>query len=135
MSERISHPRDYEAESWRHRILWMGGAAVLVLAIIAYFVLRDDGEENRDAYRAELSDLVTDVSLDQAVHGASKADIERITSLAPAAVEPAWNGLSEAVLTEDPTPTQQRVDATKLQAELDKITEDADDKCDLTLRS
>ena len=34
MNERIEHPRDYEAESRRHRILWNGGAAVLVLAII-----------------------------------------------------------------------------------------------------
>ena len=48
MNERIDHPRDYEAESRRHRILWMGGCRGLaVLAIIVYFVLRDDGEENR----------------------------------------------------------------------------------------
>lgn len=135
MRERIAHPRDYEAESRRHRILWMGAAAVLVLVIIAYFVLRDDGEENRDAYCAELSDLVSGGSLGPAVKSASNADIERITSLAPAAVEPAWDGLSKAVLAEQPTATQQRVDVMKLPAELDKITEDAADKCDLTLSS
>ena len=134
MRERIAHPRDYEAESRRHRILWMGAAAVLVLVIIAYFALRDDGEENRDAYCAELSDLVSGGSLGQAVNSASNADIERITSLAPAAVQPAWDGLSKAVL-EQPTAMQQRVDVMKLPAELDKITEDAADKCDLTLPS
>ena len=84
MNERIEHPRDYEAESRRHRILWIGGAVVAVLAIIVYFVAtRDDGEENRAAYCSALSDMVGSDSLEQALKGANKAEVERITELAP----------------------------------------------------
>ena len=84
MNERIEHPRDYEAESRRHRILWIGGAVVAVLAIIVYFVAtRDDGEENRAAYCSALSDMVGSDSLEQALKGANKAEVERITELSP----------------------------------------------------
>ena len=136
MKERIEHPRDYEAESRRHRILWIGGAVVAVLAIIVYFVAtRDDGEENRAAYCSALSDMVGSDSLEQALKGANKAEVERITELAPRDVEPAWDSLSRAALDDDPTATESQVDAAKLPAVLDKITEDAAENCDLTLPS
>jgi len=40
-----------------------------------------------------------------------------------------------AVLDDDPTATESQVDAAKLPAVLDKITEDAAENCDLTLPS
>ena len=105
-----------------------------MLAIIVYFVAtRDDGEENRAAYCSALSDMVGSDSLEQALKGASKAEVERITELAPGDVEPAWDSLSAAALDDDPTATESQVDAAKLPAVLDKVTEDAAENCDLTL--
>jgi hypothetical protein len=132
--DRVPNPRNYEAEALRHRIIWIAGALIVLAAVVAYFVLRDDGEQNRQAYCDALSDVMGGgTSLQAAADSASRAEIERVADLAPSAVAPAWDGLSTAVLDKDPSPTQQETNAAKMHAELDRITEDAGDKCDLTI--
>jgi hypothetical protein len=135
MSERIEHPRDYDAEASRRRWLIVGGAAVLVLAIVAYFLLRDDGESDRAAYCDQVKRFVGgDSSLGTASSDADKAQFDAIVELAPASVEPAWNGLAEASLTKNPSSGQQQVFDGKHDAEVDKMVQDAKDNCSLTIQ-
>jgi hypothetical protein len=134
MSERLEHPRDYAADANRRRWLILGGAGVLVLVIVAYFLLRDDGEDNRAAYCDKLEQLTADgTRLEAALSNADKTQLDAILELAPASVHPAWNGLAEASLTKHPTGSQEQVFDAKFGAEVDKVVRDAQDNCSLTI--
>lgn len=134
MDQRIARPRDYVAEDRRRRLLLLSGAAILVLAMVAYFMPRDDGEDNRAAYCEKLEQLAAQGSrLEVALANADNTEVDAITSLAPSSVHPAWVGLSETFTPEHHSSQQQHINEAKLEPELGKVVEDAQDKCGLTI--
>ena len=130
MTSRIPHPRDYEAEAHRRRLLILAGVVVLALVITAYFVLRDDGEGHRDAYCGNLKALDRPGSgfLETAAQ-ASRKQILRLVDLAPASVEPAWTNVSTLLLNLDANAQQLQIEAAKFEPSVKKILSDASDKC------
>ena len=97
-------------------------------------LLRDDGEDTRAVYCAQLEALVGGSRLETAASTADQADYDAIIQVAPASVHPAWTGLSKTFLNEHPSASQQQIDQAKLGAELGKVVQDAQDNCDLTIQ-
>lgn len=131
MSDRIPHPRDYGAEERRRRLLLLAGAALLALAVVAHFLIRDDGEGDRDAYCAKLGDLHAINGLGKAVHDADQQQLDDLVAIAPSSIHPAWADLANADADRHPSVQQQQIDTAKRPAELMKISQDASDNCGL----
>jgi hypothetical protein len=130
LTERIPHPRDYEAEAQRRRLMVLGGVVVLALVITAYFVLRDDGEGHRDAYCIHLKALdQPGIGFLETAAQASRKQIETLVDLAPASVEPAWTSFSALLLNPDADPQQLQIDAARFEPSVRKILDDAGEKC------
>lgn len=120
--------------------LYIGLVVALVLIIggvVAWQLLKDDGEGTRAAYCSALSDLTNDGDLMSAVSTAdasSLAQIERVRQLAPNAVRDDWDTLQSVV-----SSAQNEPDAIDMSAVLEAatalraISSDAESECGITM--
>ena len=102
----------------------------------AYLVLRDDGEDTREAYCAALRDLSNNGDLMSAVDGADAGTADKLKAaidLAPDAVADDWKKLEKAVEDSQSGSSPDMSQALSLFASLRAIAQDSKDNCDLDL--
>ncbi|MGI8994569.1 MAG: hypothetical protein ACR2FP_09715 [Nocardioidaceae bacterium] len=111
--------------------------AMVVVAGVAFVLLRDDGEDNRAAYCAELRDITNDGDLGSALSGADASMLDRIRKLpatAPTVVADDWtkviDAMDSAINSQSPDPSQLLTAFGALRA----ISTDAKQNCGLDLQ-
>ena len=113
-------------------------AVVIALVIaggIAFLVLRDDGEDTREAYCAALRDLKGDGDLMGGLSSADAATADKLKTamdLAPNAVADDWKKLNDAISSSQ-SGSPDMSEALSLFSSLRAIADDAQSKCDLDL--
>lgn len=135
MSGRRARPRDFEADRRRNRLLIGVVLLVVLLAVIAYFAFRSDGEDTRSAYCAKVKTFTAAGGLEAGLRAADRAGLDAITALAPRTVTTAWSDASTYVLARDPS-TAPGFDAAaaKFESDIEVIKQDAADNCSLRIR-
>ncbi len=119
--------------------LYLVIAAVLALVLVGgvlFVALRDDGEDTRAEYCAELRDLTDNGDLGSALSGADETTLDRIRTLqdtAPSGVADDWKKIVDTVDTaiesQNPNPSELLTAFGALQA----IARDAKQNCDLDI--
>lgn len=119
--------------------LYLVVAAVLALLLIGgilFVVLRDDGEDNRAEYCAELRDLTDNGDLGSALSGADQTTLDRIRKLqdtAPSAVADDWTKIVDTmdatIQSQSPNPSELLTALGALRA----IASDAKQNCGLDI--
>ncbi len=133
MGGRLEKPKDFEAEQRRKRLLLGVGLLAVLLAVIAYFAFRSDGEDTRGAYCAKLKSFNTASGLQQRLRKAKRPQLDAITAVAPRAVKAAWSNAASYVLLKNPTGTEQSVGEPKLISDVNVIVTDAADNCSMRI--
>lgn len=120
--------------------LYIGLVVALVLIIggvVAWQLLKDDGENTRAAYCSALSDLTNDGDLMSAVSTADAASLSKIESvhqLAPNAVRDDWDTLQSVVSSAQNEPDNIDLSAmVKALTALKAISSDAESECGITM--
>ncbi len=115
----------------------IGVALVLIIGgVAAYFVFRDDGEDNREAYCAALRDVTDNGDLTSALDGADSStvsDLQEVVDLAPNAVSNEWKTLTDFVEDAQQSGEPDYGKALNAFTALREIRSDAESKCDLSL--
>ncbi|MFY9915317.1 MAG: hypothetical protein WAK18_11665 [Nocardioidaceae bacterium] len=133
MSGGPAKPRDFEREQRRKRLLLGVGLLVVLLAVIAYFAFRSDGEDTRAAYCTKLKAFDTESGLEQTLRKAKRPQLDAITAVAPRAVKTAWSNASSFVLLKNPTSTELSIGEPKLTSDVNVIVADAADNCSMRI--
>ncbi|MBA2715457.1 MAG: hypothetical protein H0U51_00035 [Propionibacteriales bacterium] len=113
-------------------------AAVLIIGgVVAWQLLKDDGEDTRAAYCSALRDLTNDGDLMLAISTAdasSLSQIESVHQLAPNAVRDDWDTLQTLVSSAQNEPDNIDVSAAlKALTALRAISSDAESECGITM--
>ena len=113
-------------------------AAVLIIGgVVAWQLLKDDGEDTRAAYCSALRDLTNDGDLMSAISTAdasSLSQIESVHQLAPNAVRDDWDTLQTLVSSAQNEPDNIDVSAAlKALTALRAISSDAESECGITM--
>jgi len=106
--------------------------AVLGGGLLAWFLLRDDGEDTRAQYCAELNELTDGGDLMGMVEGANEStllQLETVADLAPGAVEADWQRLRDLAESADLTASS----GLAAYAALQSIIRDAEDNCGIDI--
>jgi hypothetical protein len=138
-----SYPRQHllpqEIKPGRNRTpLFIAIGVVLVLVIvgsIGYLALRDNGEDNRDAYCSALRDLTDNGDITSAINDADKAtadDIKAVMDLAPDSVAGDWKTIDKGI-TSIQSGSPDMGQALELFNALKGIASDAQKNCNLDL--
>ncbi len=133
MSGRLDHPRNYEAEQHRKRMLLGVALLAVLLAVIAYFVFRSDGEDSRAEYCGKLKSFNTSLGLEQTLREAKAHQLDAITAVAPRSVTTAWTDASKHVLIKNPTNRDLTTGEAKFLSDVSVIVKDAADQCGMQL--
>lgn len=110
-------------------------ALVLVGGLLAWWLLRDNGEENRAAYCAAVRTLTHNGDLASAASGAVQngpAALVKVRDLAPSTVKTQWNDVVSIVS----HPSASAIDVAtglRLVSDLQVIAQDANAKCGLDI--
>lgn len=119
----------------RSRLPLVIGAVVVVLVVVAgllaWFLLRDDGEDTRAAYCDAVRELTNDGDLQGALSGGltdAPAAVAKVRDLAPTAVRSEWDDLYDLVQN-PPTGGPDITTGLRLVSDLRVIVKDANDKC------
>lgn len=123
----------------RSRLPLVVGAVVVALVVVggllAWFLLRDDGEDTRAAYCDAVRELTNDGDLAGAVSGglaAAPAAVKKVRDLAPSAVHGEWDDLYSLVL-DPPTSGPDITTGLRVVSDLRVIVADANDKCGMNI--
>jgi len=113
-------------------------AAVLIIGgVVAWQLLKDDGEDTRAAYCSALRDLTNDGDVMSAISTAdasSLSQIESVHQLAPNAVRDDWDTLQTLVSSAQNEPDNIDVSAAlKALTALRAISSDAESECGITM--
>lgn len=131
-------PQDVRRGVNRSRI-YLVVAVVLALVVaggVAFFLLRDKGEDTRAEYCAELRDLTDNGDLSSALSGADQSTLDRflkIADIAPAAVADDWTRVTSVLQGALDSKTPGLGEALDAFNALRVIAKDAENNCDLTL--
>lgn len=133
MVGRLEKPRDYEAERRRNRLLIGVALLVVLLAVIAYFAFRSDGEDTRATYCTKLQQYTKADGLQQTLRASSQSVLHAMTALAPGSVSTAWNDASKYVLDKGSGSGPRGAAAAKFESDMEVIKQDAADNCSLQI--
>ncbi len=135
MAGHLARPRNFEADRRRNRLLIGVGLLVVLLAVIAYFAFRSDGQDTRSAYCAKVKTFAAAGGLEAGLRAANRAGLDAITALAPRTVTTAWSDASKYVLANDPsTAPGFNAAAAKFESDIEVIKQDAADSCSMRVR-
>ena len=132
-------PQEVKRGVNRSRI-YLGVAAAMTVVVIAgalFWVLRDDGEDRREEYCAELRDLTNDGDLATALSSADPSTLERIQKLpdtAPNAVADDWQLIADTIATALEAQEPDMGQALTLFNAAQAISNDASRECGLDLQ-
>ncbi len=121
------------------RPIYAGVAAVLALIVVAglvFFLLRDKGDDTRAEYCAELRDITHDGDLSAALSGADQTTLDRllaIQDIAPTVVADDWKTLSDFAETAMARQIPDIGAGLEALNAFQVIADDAQNHCDLSL--